>query len=95
MIDPQKIGQIARKIHQSMPRGMRELGQDGEKKIRQLLQAQLTRLDLVSREEFDLQTQMLLQAREKLTTLENRISALENPSGEPAGTETQESVSPA
>ena len=52
MIDPKKIEQIARQVHESMPKGIREFGEDVEKKIRQTLQAQLTRLDLVSREEF-------------------------------------------
>ncbi len=42
----------------------RDLGEDVEKKIRQALQSQLTRLDLVSREEFDVQTQVLLRTRE-------------------------------
>ncbi len=42
-----------------MPKGLRDLGDDVEKKIRQVLQSQLTRLDLVSREEFDVQTQVL------------------------------------
>lgn len=44
-----------------MPKGIREFGEDIEKKIRQTLQSQLTRLDLVSREEFDVQTQVLLR----------------------------------
>nr|VUD31727.1 Uncharacterized protein conserved in bacteria [Raoultella sp. NCTC 9187] len=57
MIDPKKIEQIARQVHESMPKGLRDLGEDVEKKIRQVLQSQLTRLDLVSREEFDVQTQ--------------------------------------
>ena len=51
MIDPKKIEQIARQVHESMPKGIREFGEDVEKKIRQTLQAQLTRLDLVSREQ--------------------------------------------
>ena len=49
-----------------------------EKKIRQVLQSQLTRLDLVSREEFDVQTQVLLRTREKLALLEQRLNDLEN-----------------
>ena len=40
------------------------------KKIRQVVQSQLTRLDLVNREEFDVQTQVLLRTREKLALLE-------------------------
>ncbi len=77
MIDPKKIEQIARQVHESMPKGIREFGEDVEKKIRQTLQSQLTRLDLVSREEFDVQTQVLLRTREKLALLEQRITDLE------------------
>ncbi|KML69065.1 ubiquinone biosynthesis accessory factor UbiK [Pectobacterium peruviense] len=77
MIDPKKIEQIARQVHESMPKGIRELGDDVEKKIRQVLQAQLTRLDLVNREEFDIQTQVLLRTREKVARLEQRMTDLE------------------
>lgn len=77
MIDPKKIEQIARQVHESMPKGLRDLGEDVEKKIRQALQSQLTRLDLVSREEFDVQTQVLLRTREKLALLEQRLNDLE------------------
>lgn len=77
MIDPKKIEQIARQVHESMPKGIRELGDDVEKKIRQVLQAQLTRLDLVNREEFDIQTQVLLRTREKIAHLEQRLADLE------------------
>ena len=76
MIDPKKIEQIARQVHESMPKGIREFGEDVEKKIRQTLPA------LVSREEFDVQTQVLLRTREKLALLEQRMSELENRSTE-------------
>lgn len=78
MIDPKKIEQIARQVHESMPKGIRDLGDDVEKKVRQVIQSQLTRLDMVSREEFDVQTQVLLRTREKLALLEQRLSELEN-----------------
>lgn len=78
MIDPKKIEQLARQVHESMPKGIREFGDDVEKRIRQTLQSQLTRLDLVNREEFDVQTQVLLRTREKLAALEQRIAELEN-----------------
>ncbi|CNJ78853.1 ubiquinone biosynthesis accessory factor UbiK [Yersinia aldovae] len=77
MIDPKKIEQIARQVHESMPKGIREFGGDVEKKIRLVLQSQLTRLDLVNREEFDVQTQVLLRTREKLALLEQRMGELE------------------
>lgn len=77
MIDPKKIEQIARKVHESMPKGVREFGEDIDKKIRHVLQSQLTRLDLVNREEFDVQTEVLLRTRERLSLLEQRLTALE------------------
>jgi BMFP domain-containing protein YqiC len=83
MIDPKKIEQIARQVHESMPKGLREFGDDIEKKVRQVIQSQLTRLDVVSREEFDVQTQVLLRTREKLALLEQRISELENRAAAP------------
>ncbi|VTM90671.1 Uncharacterized protein conserved in bacteria [Raoultella ornithinolytica] len=81
MIDPKKIEQIARQVHESMPKGLRDLGEDVEKKIRQVLQSQLTRLDLVSREEFDVQTQVLLRTREKT----GAAGAANQRSGKPRG----------
>ncbi len=77
MIDTKKIEQLARQVQDAMPQGIRNLGDDVEKKIRQVLQAQLGRMDLVNREEFDVQTQVLLRTREKLTALEQRLNALE------------------
>lgn len=87
MIDPKKIEQIARQIQESMPKGIREFGDDIEKKVRQVLQSQLSRLDLVNRDEFDVQTQVLLRTREKLAALEQRLTELEsqvNPAPAPA-----------
>lgn len=48
-----------------------------EQLARQVLQNQFSRMDLVSREEFDVQTQVLLRTREKLSQLELRLNALE------------------
>ena len=94
MIDPKKIEQIARQVHESMPKGIREFGEGVEKKIRQTLQAQLTRLDLVSREEFDVQTQVLLRTREKLALLEQRISELETRCTPTAETQSPPAIPP-
>ncbi|MDR0218223.1 MAG: accessory factor UbiK family protein [Enterobacteriaceae bacterium] len=77
MLDPKKIEQIARQIHNAMPKGVKEFGDDVEKKLRTTLQSQLSKLDLVNREEFDVQTQVLLRTREKLISLEQRLSELE------------------
>lgn len=51
--------------------------QDIEKNVKALLQGSLQRLDLVAREEFEVQAQVLLRSREKLEALEQRVAELE------------------
>lgn len=77
MLDPKKIEQVARQIQNVLPQGLKDFGDDVEKKIRTVLQSQLNKLDLVNREEFDVQTQVLLRTREKLARLEQRLNELE------------------
>ncbi len=52
-----------------------EVGQN----LKVLLSSSLTKLDLVTREEFDVQTQVLARTREKLASLEARVAELERP----------------
>lgn len=78
MFDPKKLEQIAKQIHDSMPTPVKELGADVDQKIRQVIQGQLNKLDVVSREEFDVQTQVLMRTREKLTAMEQKLSELED-----------------
>ncbi|NOH71148.1 accessory factor UbiK family protein [Vibrio pectenicida] len=78
MFDPKKLEQIAKQIHDSMPTPVKELGADVDQKIRQVIQGQLNKLDFVSREEFDVQTQVLMRTREKLTVMEQKLTALED-----------------
>ena len=78
MIDPKKLEEIAKQIHNALPPGIRSMGEEVEKKTRQVLQAQLNKLDLVSREEFDVQTKVLLRTREKLTALETKLAQLDD-----------------
>ena len=54
---------------------------DIEKNARALLSSFFAKLDLVSREEFDIQSQVLLRTREKLKALEERVARLENHGG--------------
>ena len=54
---------------------------DIEKNARALLSGLFTKLDLVSREEFDIQAQVLLRTREKLKALEARVALLEGRGG--------------
>lgn len=77
MFDPKKLEQVAKQIHDSMPQPVKELGTDVEQKVRQVIQGQLNKLDVVGREEFDIQTQVLLRTRQKLTAMEQKLAELE------------------
>jgi len=77
MFDPKKLEQVAKQIQEAMPQPVKELGNDVEQKVRQVIQAQLGKLDVVNREEFDVQTQVLLRTRQKLTELEKKMAELE------------------
>ena len=81
MIDPKKIEEMARQIHNALPPGIKSLGEEVDKKVKQVLQSQLNRLDMVSREEFEVQTKVLLRTREKLAALEAKLAQLEQQLG--------------
>ena len=76
MLNPKKIEEIIQQVQNNLPQGIKDIGNDVESKLKQILQAQLAKLDVVTREEFDVQTQVLLRTREKLTALEARVDAL-------------------
>ena len=71
------IDAIARRLTESVPPGLRALQKDLENNFRAVLRASLSKLDLVSREEFDTQTRVLQRTRERLAELEARLQALE------------------
>ena len=81
MIDLKNIDDLARRLSDLVPPGLKEAGTDLEQNFRATLQAGLGRLDLVTREEFEVQRAVLLRTREKLEALEAAVAALEaNPS---------------
>lgn len=77
MLDPKKLEEIAKNISNAIPSGVKNMAGEAEEKVKQILQAQLSKLDFVSREEFDVQSQVLIRTREKLEALEARLAALE------------------
>lgn len=77
MLDPKKLEDIAKQIQNSLPSGIKNMGEEAEKRIRTVLQAQLGKLDMVTREEFDVQTKVLLRTREKLNDMEAKLALLE------------------
>jgi hypothetical protein len=77
MIDTKKIEEVVHSITNAMPAGLVQMQEDVEKNIRAGLTAAFNKLDLVTREEFDVQTQVLHRTREKLEALEKRVAELE------------------
>ncbi|MRJ44506.1 accessory factor UbiK family protein [Idiomarina loihiensis] len=77
-MDNKTIENIARQINDSMPSGVKELAGNMEQRVKQTLQSQLSKLDLVTREELDVQQQMLLRLRERVELLEKELEATKN-----------------
>lgn len=71
------IDELARKLADSVPEGLRAMREDLESNFRSVLAAGLNKLDLVTREEFEVQRAVLQRTREKLEALEQRLAELE------------------
>ena len=72
------IDQIARRLAEAVPEGIRSLGEDLEKNFQSVLRSSLSKLDLVTREEFEVQEAVLLRTRELLEAMEARLAELES-----------------
>jgi hypothetical protein len=75
--DPRLIDDLARRLAGSVPESVLALRRDLEQNFKGVLQSQLAQLDLVTREEFDVQATVLRRTREKLAALEQRLAELE------------------
>lgn len=80
MINPKSLDEISSRISELIASSP---AKDIEKNARALLAGAFTKLDLVTREDFDVQVAMLARTREKLTLLEARVAALEAASQKP------------
>ena len=77
MFNAKKIEDIAKQVTEAIPPGLKNMASELEDKTKLILQKKLSQLDVVSREEFDVQTQVLIKTREKLATLEAKLAELE------------------
>lgn len=80
MIDAKSLNELAEKISRLIPADVGTLKKDLENNVRAILQNAFQKLDLVTREEFDVQSELLARSREKLEMLEQRIKELEQSS---------------
>ena len=75
----ESIENIARKLAEAVPEGLRSVREDLENNFRSVLSASLSKLDLITREEFEVQEAVLAKTRQKLEALEARLKEMESP----------------
>lgn len=77
MLNAKKIEEIAKQVTESIPPGLKSMASDFEDKAKSVLQSKLSQLNVVTREEFDVQTQVLIKTRAKISELEAKLAELE------------------
>ncbi len=77
MFDTKTIDDMANKLAGVIPPALHTIKDDLEKTFRAVLQSALGKMDLVTREEFEVQKLVLAKTRTNLETLEKRVEALE------------------
>ena len=80
MIDPKIFDDIVKKLGEVLPPSIKNLQQDLERNFKSVLQSSFAKLDLVTREEFDVQSSVLARTRVKLEDMEARVASLERQS---------------
>ena len=78
MIDLNPIDDLARRLSNLVPPGLREGRDELQQNFRSVLQSGLAKLDLVTREEFEVQRAVLLRTREQLEALQRTVAELES-----------------
>ena len=76
MFDPKQLNELAQKLFSALPQSVQNLEADLQEKFRDVLMSTFNRLDLVTRDEFDVQMKVLARTREKLEQLQAQVDAL-------------------
>lgn len=77
MIDPKILDDISSKVSSTLPKGLQALQNDLQHNLRSGLETALSKLNLVTREEFDVQQAVLMRTRAKVEALEKQVAELE------------------
>jgi ubiquinone biosynthesis accessory factor UbiK len=80
-LDPKVFDELAKKLADAVPTGLRDLQADAERNFKAVLQSAFAKLELVTREEFDVQSAVLSRTRERLEELAARLKELETALG--------------
>jgi ubiquinone biosynthesis accessory factor UbiK len=81
VIDMLKLDDLARRLASLLPADLKDAREDLTQNFRSVLQGGLQRLDLVTREEFEVQREILRRTRDKLERLESRLAEFEGETG--------------
>lgn len=81
MFDPGQLDDLAKRLAGVLPEGLKQVREDLEKNFRAILQSAFSQMNLVSREEFEVQAALLKRTREKLDALEKQVRELERKFG--------------
>jgi ubiquinone biosynthesis accessory factor UbiK len=76
MFAPKQLEDLAKKLFAALPSSLQNLETDIQQQFKEILHATFTRMDLVTRDEFDVQIKVLARTREKIDTLQNQVDAL-------------------
>lgn len=76
MFDPKQFDDLAKKLFATLPPSLQNIEKDIQQKFKEVLQSAFARLDLITREEFDVQTKVLARTREKLDLIQKQIEEL-------------------
>ena len=88
MIKPDSLEDLVRRLGEMLPPGLERLQDDFRRNARGAMEAALARMDLVTREEFDVQAAVLARTREKLDALARRVEEMERAAGSGAAPPT-------
>lgn len=76
MFAPKQLEELAKKLFTALPSSLQNLETDIQQQFKEILHAAFTRMDLVTRDEFDVQTKVLARTREKIDALQDQVDAL-------------------
>lgn len=76
MFDPKQFDDVAKKLFAALPSSLQNIEKDIQQKFKEVLQSAFSHMDLVTREEFDVQTKVLARTREKLDQIQKQVTEL-------------------
>ncbi len=76
MFDPKNFEDLAKTLYTALPSSLQNFENEIQQKFKEILQSAFTHMDLVTREEFDVQIKVLERTREKVDALQKQVQTL-------------------